>query len=154
MVELPVNPLTAPYLVSTTRSFYWSKPMKNNLVRVAVRKSTLEDLYSEIVQIIYEQGISDNWGNSHPLSKEGLRDSVSYLKYYGLEDLEILSSENNPLDLSSSFEKMSVRFVSWLDNCCVVLPKDKSFFGSLTDFGSDNYAILIHNPSRGIAFSS
>ena len=71
MVELPVNPLTAPYLVSTTRSFYWSKPMKNNLVRVAVRKSTLEDLYSEIVQIIYEQGISDNWGNSHPLSKEG-----------------------------------------------------------------------------------
>lgn len=154
MLELPVNPLTSPYLVTTTRSFHWSSPMKNNLVRVAVRKGNLEDLFSEIVQIIYEQGITDGWGNSNPLSKEGLRSSVEYLKYYGLEDLEILTSKDNPLELGEKFEGNPVRIVSWLKDCCVVVPKDKSFFGSITDFGSDNYAILIHNPSRGISFSS
>ena len=70
-----------------------------------------------------------------------------------LSEIDILCGESDPLSLGSHFGKHSVVKVSWLSDCYVAIPKDRSYFGSLTDFGSDNYAILIHNPSRGIAFS-
>lgn len=154
MIELPVDPTIAPYLVSTTKSFLWlEKPLRNNKLRVAIRKESLDQLFGEIVQNIYEMGVDSSWGNSYALSKEGIQKSIEYLQYYGIKEVEIFTSENDPLSLGAVFGKYAVTKVNWLSDCYVVLPKDRSYFGSMTDFGSDNYAILIHNPSRGISFS-
>lgn len=154
MVELQVDPTIAPYLVSSTKSFIWlKKPLRNNFLRVAVRNETLENLYGEIAQSIYETGKDCKWENSYSLSKMGLRRAIEYLDYYGIKDLEILSCDTDPLGIGSSFDKLPVSKVSWLDNCYLVVPQDRSYLGSVSDFGDGNYAVLIHNPSRGIAFS-
>ena len=154
MIELPVEPKIAPYLVSTTKSFLWlHQPLRDNKLRVAIRKENLDQLYGEIIQNIYEMGVNSSWGNSHTLSKEGLQKAIDYLRYYGIKEVEILSSETDPLSLGGNFGKYPITKVNWIADCYIVLPKDRSYFGSMTDFGSDKYAILIHNPSRGIAFS-
>ncbi len=154
MIELPVDPTIAPYLVTTTKSFLWLvQPLRDNKLRVAIRKENLEQLFGEVVQNIYEMGVSSSWGNSSPLSRDGIQKSIEYLQYYGITEVEILCCETDPLSLGSHFGKYSVTRVDWLSDCYIVIPKDRSYFGSMTDFGSDNYAILIHNPSRGIAFS-
>lgn len=154
MIELSVDPTIAPYLVTTTKSFLWLlQPLRDNKLRVAIRKESLDQLFGEVVQNIYEMGVENSWENSYSLSKEGLQKAISYLQYYGIKEIDILCGESDPLSLGSHFGKHSVVKVSWLSDCYVAIPKDRSYFGSLTDFGSDNYAILIHNPSRGIAFS-
>lgn len=154
MIELPVDPKIAPYLVSTTKSFLWlEQPLRNNKLRVAIRNETLDQLYGEVVQNIYEMGVDSSWENSYSLSKDGVRKAIGYLQYYGIKDVEILCCETDPLSLGSSFESYSVTKVSWIKDCYIAVPKDRSYFGSMTDFGSDKYAILIHNPSRGISFS-
>lgn len=154
MLELPVDPSISPYLISSTKSLIWrEKAFPNNMVRVAIRKDSAENLYSEVVQAIYDVGIECGWENSYPLSKLGLGKAISYLKYYGIDKLEILSSDTNPLSLGSDFDGVKVRVVDWLNNCYAVVPIDKSYLGSISDFGGDYYAVLVHNPSRGIAFS-
>ena len=154
MIELPVDPTIAPYLVSTTKSFLWLvQPLRDNKLRVAIRKENLDQLFGEVVQNIYEMGLENSWENSYTLSKDGVQKAIEYLQYYGIKEIEILCGESDPLSLGSRYGKYSVTKVSWLSDCYVAIPKDRSYFGSLTDFGSDNYAILIHNPSRGIAFS-
>tara|TARA_B100000963_G_scaffold317647_1_gene298204 strand:- start:451 stop:918 length:468 start_codon:yes stop_codon:yes gene_type:complete len=154
MLELPVDPSISPYLISSTKSLMWrDKAFPNNVVRVAIRKDDVENLYSEVVQAIYETGVDNSWENSYPLSKSGLGKAVSYLKYYGISDVEVLSSEDDLLELGSSFNGVTVSKVSWLNKSYVVVPKDRSYLGSITDFGDNKYAILIHNPSRGISFS-
>lgn len=155
MVEMEIDPSIAPYLISTTKSFLWlDQPLRNNLVRVAIRKENLEQLFGEIVQNIYEMGVERKWENTYALTKQGLRKAIEYLHYYGIEKVEILSSESNPLNLGKSFDKAKVSTVSWLSDCYAVVPKDRFYFGSVSDFGDQRYAVLIHNPSRGIAFSS
>ena len=79
---------------------------------------------------------------------------IEYLKFFGIEDVEILSSFDNPLNLKKTYKKIPITYVDWLEKCCAIIPKDRGFFGSLTDFGKGYYAVLVHNPSRGIAFSA
>ena len=155
MIEVQVDPSIAPYLVSTTKSFLWlDRPLRGGMLRVAVRKENLDQLFGEIVQNIYEMGVDSKWENTHPLTKKGLDKAIDYLKYYGISDVEILSGDTDPLKLGKSFKKCKVTKVSWLNDCYAVVPKDRSYLGSATDFGDGKYAVLIHNPSRGIAFSS
>lgn len=154
MIELQVDPTIAPYLVSSTKNFMWmEKPLRNNMIRVAIRNESIDQLYGEIVQTIYEMGEHCEWENSHPMSISGLNKAIDYLKYYGISDVEVLSSEDDLLELGSSFNGVTVSKVSWLNKSYVVVPKDRSYLGSITDFGDNKYAILIHNPSRGISFS-
>ena len=154
MIEVDVDPTIAPYLVSTTKSFLWlEQPLRDNKLRVAIRKETLDQLYGEIVQNIYEMGGTSSWGNSFPLTKDGVQKAIAYLEYYDIQEVDILCGMADPLNLGTVFGKHTVTPVSWLADCYIVLPKDRAYFGSMSDFGNGNYAILIHNPSRGIAFS-
>ena len=155
-MEFTVDPVAAPYLVSSTRSVIWVPEAFGNVVRAAVRRNVKSngDFYKEIVEAVAQQGTESGWGNVFPSSLKGVQGALEYLRFFDFSDLEIFVKQGTQMQkrLSSQLEGCVVTGVSWLKAGWVVAtPKDKEYLGFLSRLGSTSIISVVHNPCRGIA---
>jgi len=143
LTELPVSPMTAPYLVTSPRGLYWQPKSKGGLVRAAVRtKVTLEELYSDIIKEIAFVGCQNDWGNVLPCAD--IQKGFDFLDEFDIIDIEILTNKEQ----ASLFEDSVV--VDWMPSgyTCLV-SKDRDVLGvAITT--TQGICALLHNPSRSI----
>jgi hypothetical protein len=169
MMEFPVDPRLGPFLVSRASSdenYLWVGRAHNGRVRAGVRPvSNLTELFMEAVDKSIDQGQKMDWGNTHPLTKEGLEAAVEHVKYYDFEELEILA--NPSIDWGSVHPAWKVeegsfpvallglplQSATWLrPDTVVVVPRDRSQVGFVLLLEKQVVSV-VSNPSRtfGIA---
>lgn len=151
-MEFPVNPESAPYLVSSTRTVVWIERSYNGMVRAAARKATSNQIMLELVRAIQKRGAEDQWGNAFPFTMDGVKEALAYLDYFGIHetDTEILLNPEN--DLWQEAGGPARTRISWLPpGLGLVVPLDRSFLGFQTYTPSHRLLALVHNPSRGVA---
>lgn len=149
MVEVAVNEELAPILVSSTRGVLWvDRVTGSGTVRAAVRSRI--GLEADLVSAVAELGRALEWGNVQPLSSSGIEHLARHIRSYGLEDLEALHSpslQQGELD----FCGLPHVKAGWVPvDVVIVVPRDRSFVGSLGVLGSDRAFAVVHNASRGI----
>jgi len=167
MVDVPVSPDTAPYLVSSYDSYMWiEKPHPGSIVKAAVRKiKTPGTAFQDVLQAIEFRGRRDEWGNVNPFSEEGVWGAIHHLEYYGIEDIELLvppergkdnkqGPYNRPEWLAPDTFNVVQRPTSWLpDDTVLALPVDRNFFGTLGHLSSSTVIVVVHNASRGMGIA-
>lgn len=173
LIEFPVNPATAPYLVSRATSkaltMWIPRASTNGNVRAAVRETTLEELYSEVVEQVVSRGREEGWENTHPLTKEGIVQAVEYIRYYGFTDdeIEVLAHPKLPWgDIDPSWKVpdgeymvlgvhgFRVQPAAWLGTDTVVIaPRNRAFLGVVMKFDA-GFVAVVHNPARGMAVAT
>jgi hypothetical protein len=150
MVEFKVNPETAPFLVSSTRSFVWVTPRQDRL-RSAIRPidgDGVEGVFRYIVTTIADTGAGGKWGNVHPYTPVGLASAKAHLSYYDLAEVDILAHPDT--DVTPLGMDVCVR-AKWVpEGWVVVLPTDREFVGFMVVSG-DRYLVVSHNPARAVA---
>lgn len=135
ILEFEVPKDTFPYLITSRTGFIWiEKP--HRMVRSMVKQGSFsDDVYSIVVKMILERSISGEWGNHFSNDEKGIELGKEYLKYYEIEDVEVLDSNNS----------------KWIpDGCAVVVPKDRDFIGSVVLFNG-YWTCVVHNSARSIA---
>lgn len=152
MVEFRVNPETAPFLVSSTRSFVWVTPRTDRL-RAAIRVvdgDGIGGVFRDIVTRVAEAGADGKWGNVHPFTPEGVSAARAHLTYYDMSDTGIVAHPGT--DVSTlGVDDDAVERASWVpDGWAVVLPTDREFVGFLV-VSDDRYLTVVHNSSRAVA---
>lgn len=165
IMEFQINPECAPFLVSSTKSLVWVSKFRNDVVRAAVRRGVtgLGRYFMEVVLSVSVMGDEAEWGNVHPLSRKGIEASVEHLRYFGIEDVELLISEAGfDKDIAKAWQGRSedgdptvcgVTYTtsSWLEPGYVVaVPTDRDFLGFI-GWGEGRMISLVHNAARGMA---
>ena len=166
MSEFPANPDLAPYLVTSSKDCLWIEEAHESdggdpIIRVAIRSGcTVEQFFLEVVESVMAYGKVAEWGNVHPLTKEGIQAAIDHVQEYGLGDVDILIPKWDSKDkadiiaLCKGFG-VAVQPSSWMpDDCVVVVPKKRGYVGGV--FRVDRGAILgvVHNAARGIAIAT
>jgi hypothetical protein len=167
MLEVPVSEeLDGPFLVSSTQGVLWveklgspsawsqSLPTPPRLtlrrIRAAVRKIPLHSLYREAVEKVAEKAQELGWGSYQPATRQGFLRAAAYLEEYGLPEWEVLFGEGLGPSL---FEDCQAMEVAWVPkNWALVVPRDRTYLGTAFDFGEGQTSLVLHNPSRAIAF--
>ncbi|OHD26981.1 MAG: hypothetical protein A2Y38_08170 [Spirochaetes bacterium GWB1_59_5] len=162
IIEFPVHPDTAPYLVTSSQGLLWiEQPVGHAdtkeaepLVRAAVRDTTPNEIFTQVVEQVLQEGRKRQWGNVHPLTAEGLVAAREHLAFYDLGETDILA----PVDEKDSARQLlkvleqSYQPCGWLPSRMLVLvPKDRTFVGVVGRLTSKKVAGVIHNPARSIA---
>jgi len=152
VMTFPVNPDAAPFLVSSNQGFVWVGEAQQGFVHTYVQDIGDEGkLNQQIVEAIARTGEEAGWGNVHPLTEEGLEAAIQYVRYYGLEDLEILVPDDETvIEFVSSLVTIPITVMGWLEKYVVVVPKDRNYLGTLGRLSRKKYIVLVHNPSRGL----
>ena len=151
--EFVANPETAPYLVSSTRSVLWVNHLSTQrTLRAAFRKNVTPDqLFKEVVECVTAEGVRRNWGNVHPLTREGIQACVDHLAYYDFAEVDLLAGLDVDQNLLDQFEH-EFRRAAWLPaTAVVVVPTDRSFLGFFGHAGEGHSIVVVHNASRGMA---
>jgi hypothetical protein len=161
-------PETDPFLVTSSRALMWIPKARNARVRAAVRPiESTAHLFMDIVRESTHQGRKAEWGNTHPLTADGIKAAIEHVKFYDLTDLCILANPDidwaaiNPEWVVQEENVLSVLFqlpvesAPWLDpRYVLVVPRDRGFIGFVIEIG-DGYAVsVIHNASRGIGIAT
>jgi hypothetical protein len=169
LMEFEVQPKTAPYLVTSTKSVMWiSEPMAatpelwpqgtpENVVRVAVRPGltrSLGDFFWEVTQVVENTGRELEWGNVHPFTEEGIALAVDHVAYYELGDLCLLiPRDESSLPLKDIAMDLGLlpQPCSWLPaDTALVVPKNREYVGFLGLLGRKGAVGLVHNAARSI----
>ena len=179
MVDIPVSPDTAPYLVSSSTSFVWiEEPHPGDQVKAAVRTiKSPGDVFTKTILEVERRGRADEWGNVHPFTEDGVHEAIRHLEYYGIDDFELLVPRERPATAATRKTKKHpatkrdpgykrplwlvpdnfgrpMRPSSWLpDGMVVVLPVDRNFVGTMGHLTSTKVIVIIHNASRGIGIA-
>lgn len=156
LVECQVSVDTAPYLVTSSKGLLWvDEPHPGGVVKAALRESTLDQLYVEMLEALRKADSHLEWGNTHPLTEDGLAQAVAYVAYYGLGPLELLVPINDPeVKTLCSPLGLATRPSSWVPaRTVVVVPKDRTYVGSAWRVGPKQVAGILHNPARGIGMA-
>ena len=152
MMEVPVaRELDGPFLFVSARSFMWiERSFENGLVRTAVRKVSKETLFREVVERVAQLSLKREWGNVQAATKDGVTAAFSHLADYDIIAVEVLFGEGFDCDLLP--DDIQESLVPWLPaGWAVVVPVDRSFLGTVFEFGGDQHGMVIHNAPRGIA---
>ena len=159
MMEFEVNPLTGPFLVSSTRGLIWITPQKPQL-RAASRLLQVGPFFMDVVREVVSFGEENKWGNVLPMTPEGVLNAVAHLRSYDLTNLEILCRriadlQGFPVAEGPEGQPFLVGLplveADWLEpGMLVVVPQDRDFVGFVLLFGERGVAV-VHNASRGIA---
>lgn len=170
LLEFQVQPETAPYLVTSTKSVVWiDEPMPatpdlwpngvpDHVVRVAVRpdlRRNLGQFFWEVTQVVENTGRRLEWGNVHPFTEGGIGDAAEHVAGYDLGELCLLI----PRDESKLLLKdialdlgLLPQPCSWLqDGCAIVVPKNREYVGMLGLMGRQGSVGLVHNAARAMA---
>jgi hypothetical protein len=165
IMEFQINPECAPFLVSSTKSLVWVSKFRNDVVRAAVRRGVgdLGHYFMEVVLSVSIMGDEAKWGNVHPLSRKGIEASIEHLRYFGIENVELLISEDGfDKDIAKSWRgtsedgdpticDVSYSTSPWLEPGYVVaVPADRDFLGFI-GWGEERMISLVHNAARGMA---
>jgi hypothetical protein len=154
-IEVPVDALTAPYLVTSTRAVMWiDEALNGRMVRAAVRRGVKKPgaLYAEIVEAIAKRGAE--WDSVHPLTKEGILKAIEHVRYYGFDEVEVLVPTEDEKPLVEVDDKTRVDVADWLpDKTVVVVPVNREFVGILGRVSPSAVLAVVHNPSRGVAIA-
>ena len=175
ILEYTVPHETAPYLVSSSTSVMWITGVSDEgRLRTAVRECSLGDFYQDVISEVVSQGSQMEWGNVHPLTKEGLIAAVDHLNYYDLGPLELLVPRAHPEGSSPGVEEekpspkvdlmpealrplieavnLPFRPSAWVpDETIIVVPKDRTLVGQVNLVTPKKISGVAHNPSRSIA---
>jgi hypothetical protein len=150
LVEFRVNPETAPFLVSSTRSFVWVTPRQDRL-RAAIRPledGGIEGVFRHLVMTIADTGADGKWGSIHPYTPAGLASARAHLSYYDLKETDVFAHPDT--DVIPLGMDVCVR-AKWVpEGWAVVLPTDREFVGFVVMSG-DRYLVVVHNSSRAVA---
>ncbi len=152
VMEFQVNKDLSPYLVTAAgkSKFIWLPKSRNGRVRAAFRSEGRESLFLDIIQEVSLCGRKNKWGNIHEFSESGLADAINHLRYYDINDIEVLASPAGlPFGLQSG---VTVTPTPWVpEDMAVVVPKNRDFLGFVADIPNGSYLSVVHNPSRGLA---
>ncbi len=148
-VVVPEN-LDGPFLVSGSRGPLWiENKFPSGSVRAAVLRSPRDFMFRSAVEAIALKSKELSWGSVNPCTKAGVKASIDHLAYYGLGEVEAYFGDGFDPDLFP--EGLFATEEVWVPSgWAVILPKDKSFVGTLFDFGQDRNSLVIHNASRGV----
>ena len=153
MIELPIHKaLSGPFLVSSSKGFIWiGGRFPNGTVRAAVRQIPWGFLFRDAVKKVAVMSDEMGWGNFHPPGAEGFRACVEHLEEYDIpEPFEVVYGKG--FDPSVIPDEISRKEDIWVpEGWALVLPEDRSFLGTTVDFRDGQRALVLHNPSRGIA---
>lgn len=150
MMEFPVNPELGPFLVSSTRSVLWvGKVSRDSRVRAAVRERS--GIEQEVLASLIDMGTRAEWGNVHPLTTSGVAACIAHLRGYDFEDVEGLVSASTSLE-GVDLGGLPVQTADWMPTeCLLLLPQDRSYFGTLGVLSPTQAMFVVHNASRGVA---
>jgi len=145
LMEVPVEPELAPYLVSSLQSVTWvPRTSQTGFIRTAFRaRGTLE---TELINAVLQRSRQENWGSVHPLTPQGLKDAGDYLRSFGIEEIECLAHPLTPVGSPAQRADWAPRGVA------VLVPKNRLFLGTMHVVTQEQVAAVLHNPSRGMAF--
>ena len=152
IAELPVNPELSPVLVSSTQGVLWVND-KDGVVRAAFRED-LDEFFKSVILSSLEVGLEERWQNSNLFSELGLKDAIEFLKYYKIpEEYHLLIHPSRREESLSQAEALGVIVfeVPWMpSDRSVLVPRDRSYLGSLIQHKSGMFASVVHNISRGM----
>lgn len=168
--EYLVDPRSSPYLVSASKNpLLWvERPLLGRLVRAFIRRDQDVDLiFQQVLEAVVDRGVQFEYGNTFPYTDEGVRGALKYVAYF-LEggDTEIINPLHQLLELLVTEDskwadqehldlgliKVPVQVANWLpENTAVAVPLDRGFLGDIHLYGSTSCAVVVHNPTRGIA---
>lgn len=154
MLEVDVPEHTAPYLVSSSKSFVWVERVSvSKRVRAAVRQDTTPAaLFQETLTHIIERGRQDKWGNVHPFTERGLLEAIAHVEGYDLGEIELLMNTVPPW--ADNLKGYIIHKTVWLpENCALVLPVDKEFVGVLVHLNEKKMACVVHNAGRAVGIA-
>ena len=155
-LEVPVNPDAGPYLVTANKTLLWLPTHYRGLIRSAIRSGGMpEGAYAEVVREVLAHGRRAQWSNSFAADRTGLIWALEHLRYYGLDDLELLvaTGESNLYRSEGVKDPEGVAWAecSWVPSgSAVLVPADRQYLG-LVAVLKDAYSLVVHNPSRGMA---
>ena len=153
LVEVPVNPELAPYLVTSSTAVLWvDECHPGGLVKAAVRKVAPGALFREILEAVILRGLQDGWENVHPYTEAGLAAAIQHLEYYDLENFIVLAPPGQaPAWLNPEEQGTPVRPSSWVpEGTCVIIPRDLTFVGMLGHLDAHYVVAVVHNACRSI----
>lgn len=173
ILEYQVSADTAPYLVSSSSSVLWiHEPLSDDIVRAAVRPIQPGAFFTEVIEAVAAMGRQAEWGNVHPLTREGIRHAIEHVAFYDLNDLELLVPRLQPVPSQEDAEDeapgpvnglirplvedlgLPLRPSSWLpSDCVVVVPKDRAYVGTVSQVTPKSLAGVVHNAARGIGIA-
>lgn len=147
LLEIPVSPLTAPYLVTATRSLMWLEESPRGVVRTAMRPVwEPEKTFPAMVREIAFEGDRRGWEGHFPMNPKGIQAAVARMRTYGIQNFELLISPG-----SGAPPQLPAREVSWVPaGSGVVVPMDRSYLGIVFRVGAAA-GVVVHNPSRAMA---
>jgi len=158
--DIGVNPETAPYLVSSTKDLVWiEKAHPGNKIKAAVRHGMVPgEIFWAVIEVVAARSRADQWGSVLPYTAAGLKAATDYLDFYGLIDMEVLvplegkDKPKRPYWLSAKVLDLPIRPCSWIpDGWVVLVPRDRSFVGTIGHLTNKDAVVIVHNASRGIA---
>jgi len=182
-MEFPVHGDLHPFLVSSTRAVLWveqAHPGDMAFVKAAVRDiRTPGEFFWELTEQLIARGKRDEWGSVHPFTEDGVRAAIAHVKFYGLDDLELLvprtrvaakavranakegikavkavKGYQRPDWLTTSTLQLPTRPSGWVpDDCAIVVPKDRAFVGVMIHLKPKSICAAIHNASRGLGIA-
>ena len=154
-LEIPVSSDSAPYLVSKSRGFLWlNRSHKGNIRSAILPGDCDESKFVEVVREVQSHGSELQWGNTFPQSQEGLLEALRYMRFYGHEEMEVLTSDNT-LDVPDTglapWDGVTKVLCPWVPPMCsVVVPQDRTYLGMVGKL-KDSHTFIVHNPARGMA---
>ena len=167
MMEFPVERRLTPFLVSSSKSTLWIRRAHGGKVRAATRM--VEDLtvyFKEVIDAIIVEGRASDWGNVHPLTKQGVQAAIDHVKSYDLEELEVLAHPEmawGEIEPTWAIEDGSfpivlmglpIQSAPWLrKDTLLIIPRDRAFVGFVLLF-EEHIASVIHNASRGVGIAT
>jgi hypothetical protein len=144
------DPEAGPFLITSSKDVMWvDRAFPGGFLRVAVRQTSPEDLFRALIESVAEKGKELDWGNVSTNDHKGMSHGISHLHYYGFKELECLCGKGfKPKDVVG----IPATTVDWLpDGWGVLVPKDRTYVGTVYDLGDGVVGAVIHNASRGIA---
>ena len=153
MMEVPVSrDLDGPFVMCSSKGLICvESPFASGNVRTAVRVLPKEVLFKILVPYLTELAVTREWGSVHPGTPEGVVAAFSHLADYDILDVEVVHGAG--FDLLLLPEDILAVEASWMpEGCALVLPTDRSFLGTVFEFGSTQLGLVVHNAPRGVAF--
>lgn len=147
MIQVPVTPELNPFLVSSLDNMVWvERASKTGMVWAAFRSS--KGWEKNILSQVTDRGKREGWGNVHPLTPEGVAAAVAYVRSFGLE-AEVLAGPR------VTFQVDGMSKAPWVPaGFVVVVPRDRMYLGTVHQVSPTQVAVVVHNPSRGIAIAT
>lgn len=153
-IPCPVDPTTAPYLVSGTKEpVVWVPEAPKGKLHAGIR--TEDNFRTEVVDAVTLMGMQQEWGNVNEFNLEGVQACIEYLKEFEIEDIDlVVNASSREAAMEFLTDDLKPDEADWVpEDCIVVLPKDRSFVGWIGHVMDGKIVSVIHNPSRTITLA-